>query len=204
MDLIAAIPVKPFGVAKARLGPVVTPAARSRLGRAVAAHTASVAADAGALVIVVTGDDDVADWAERIGHRVLRENRRFGTGLNGAAAAAVAFAAAHGAAWSIIHADLPLVSRDDLKAVFSMLLSGPVLAPSYDGGTNVIADTSASFPFQYGPASFSQHLALRPATSVLIRPGLALDLDAPRDLVQAQLLGNGWISSVLAGERQPS
>jgi 2-phospho-L-lactate guanylyltransferase len=204
MDIVAAIPVKPFGVAKARLGPEINPATRSRLGRAVAAHTALAAAEAGAFVVVVTGDHDVAQWAEGLGYQVIPEDVRFGTGLNGAAAAAVDFSTANGAGWAIIHADLPLVAPGDLAAVFAMLHRGPVLAPSYDGGTNVIAATGAPFPFLYGPASFSRHLASRPTATVLTRPGLAIDLDSPRDLVQAQLLGNDWISSVLAGERQPS
>ena len=55
--ILAAIPIKPFGVAKARLAPVLGQAERSRLGRAIAARTAGLAAAAGAEVVVVTADE---------------------------------------------------------------------------------------------------------------------------------------------------
>ena len=59
-EILAAIPIKPFGVAKRRLSTRLDAPARSRLGKAVAARTAAAATDAGALVAIVTGDADVA------------------------------------------------------------------------------------------------------------------------------------------------
>jgi 2-phospho-L-lactate guanylyltransferase len=193
MDLIAVIPVKPFGVAKARLEPELDAANRARLGKSIAARTAAVAAEAGAAVIVVTGDDGVAAWADDRGLDVLREDPRFGAGLDGAAAAGVAHAVAQGTAWAIVHADLPLVTADDLAVVFDAAQRGPVVCPSYDGGTNVLAGRSGGLAFSYGKGSFRRHLAAEPTAAVITTPGLALDLDAPRDLFRARHLGGGWL-----------
>ena len=115
--ILAAIPIKPFGVAKARLAPVLGQAERSRLGRAIAARTARIAAAAGAEVIVVTADQGVAAWAETESIGVLREDPDLGGGLNGAAATAVRHATDLGVRWAIVHADLPVAAEGDLRTV---------------------------------------------------------------------------------------
>ncbi|MBT8202293.1 MAG: 2-phospho-L-lactate guanylyltransferase [Acidimicrobiia bacterium] len=186
--MLIAIPVKPFGVAKARLSPVLNAAGRSRLGRAVAAHTVGTALMTGERVAVVTGDDGVAAWARRLGAEVIRETA--GGGLNGAADAAVA--GAGGGDWLILHADLPGVAPADIEAARHLRQSADyVLAPSYDGGTSLIAGRG-SFPFAYGAGSFHRHLrAAGGRARALVRTGLALDLDTPRDLDLARSLFAG-------------
>ncbi len=192
-----AVPVKPFGVAKARLGPRWDAAVRARLGRAVAAHTVAAAADAGADPLVVTGDDGVARWARRRGFVVLRED---GPGLDGAAATAVRAAA--GRAWVFVHADLPLITPADVALVLDELASGAtVLAPSTDGGTNVLGGHTSSFPFSYGPGSFRRHLrhgAVSGPVAVVVRVALALDLDRPADLMAALAHPSGaWLAPLV-------
>ena len=186
MSLLIAIPVKPFGVAKSRLQPALDAAQRSRLGKTIATRTAMQARATGARVAVVTGDDGVAGWARGHGVEVVRESSEYGAGLNGAAAAAVAAAGSGKSDWLILHADLPLVSQADVEAAISRHRPGRfVLAPSYDGGTALIMGTGA-FPFSYGPGSFHRHLrAANGSADVVIRSGLALDLDTPRDLEAA-------------------
>ncbi|MDQ3781759.1 MAG: NTP transferase domain-containing protein, partial [Actinomycetota bacterium] len=127
---IVGVPIKPFGVAKRRLGPAVDAATRSRLGRAVAANTLTMVAASGATPVVVTGDDGVAEWAQAGGFAVVIEPP--GGGLDGAAAAVT------GAdSWAVVHADLPLVTVADLAAAWRGAAPA-VLAPSVDGGTNLI------------------------------------------------------------------
>ena len=87
--ILAAIPIKPFGVAKARLAGNLDARSRSRLGKAVAARTAAAATDAGALVAVVTGDSGVASWARSNGYLTIDERDSTRGGLNGAAEAVV-------------------------------------------------------------------------------------------------------------------
>ena len=196
--ILAAIPIKPFGVAKARLAPVLGQAERSRLGRAIAARTARIAAAAGAEVIVVTADEGVAAWAETESIGVLREDPDLGGGLNGAATTAVRHATDLGVRWAIVHADLPVAAEGDLRRVFEAASRAAVIAPSYDGGTNAIGGGGGDFPFAYGAGSYHRHLASSPEATVITSPRLALDLDTPADLMRARSSPSGrWLESVL-------
>ena len=184
MDLLIAIPLKPFGVAKVRLRPVLTAGQRSRLGRAVAAHTIALAAETGAQVAVVTDDPEVSEWAVQQGVGVIADTSD--GGLDGAAATAAAAAQGEGRGWAILHADLPLLVFEELQdALAKWQPPNTVLAPSYDGGTSLIVG-DGTFPFSYGPDSFHRHLGSAPGRAqVVVRRGLALDLDTPRDLKAA-------------------
>ncbi len=195
--LFAAIPVKPFGVAKARLHPVLDAARRSRLGKAMAERTAQITTAAGARSVIVAAEAEVLDWASGLGLEVLVEPGDMG--LDGAAEAGVQAARASGTGWAIVHADLPLVAVADLEALFAAVPEhGIALAPATDGGSNVIAGRVDAFPFAYGPASFHRHLraAHRLPHRIVTRPGLALDLDGPADLRAALAHPAGdWLSS---------
>jgi 2-phospho-L-lactate guanylyltransferase len=188
VSLLIAIPVKPFGVAKARLRPLLDAGQRSHLGKRIAGHTILGAGATGARVAVITGDAGVASWAADLGTEVVMESTEFGTGLNGAATAAVA--GADGSDWMILHADLPLLTSPDLEAAIDRFRPGHhVIAPSYNGGTALLMGSGA-FPFSYGPFSFHRHLrAAGGAAAVVVRRGLALDLDTPRDLETALRTG---------------
>ena len=191
MSLFIAIPVKPFGVAKARLRPVLNARQRSVLGKAIAAHTVAEAQATGARVAVVTGDPGVTEWARWLGVDVVDESIEDGTGLNGAATAATTEAQRIGSDWMILHADLPHLSRSDLNAAIARFTPGGyVLSPSYDGGTTLLMGTGP-FRFRYGPGSFHHHLrAAGEGAEVVVRTGLGLDLDTPDDLEAARALGS--------------
>lgn len=197
--ILAAIPIKPFGVAKARLSGRLDPATRSRLGKAVAARTAEAATDAGALVAIVTADSGVAGWARSLGYLTIDERLSPRGGLNGAAEAAVFEAIRRQRGWAIIHADLPLVTPAALSAVFALAAKSVVMVPAHDGGTNVIAGRGGAVRFTYGQGSFQRHLAGCPTARILINPQLALDLDTVRDLTRATMDPAGrWLSAYLA------
>lgn len=183
--ILAAVPVKPFGVAKRRLSGRLSPIQRTLLGRAVAARTATAAAAAGATVAVVTGDVGVASWAQDLGFETIDESRSSQPGLDGAAGAVVAEAERRQVRWAIIHADLPLATPDALANIFALAETATVLVPSYNGGSNVIAGDDPGFQFRYGPLSFHHHLAANPRTTVRIHPQLTLDLDTEKDLDRA-------------------
>jgi len=197
-----AIPLKPFGVAKQRLSPVLGPGQRRRLGRAVAAHVINAALGTGCTVAVVTGDEGVANWATRLGARTIAEPP--GGGLNGAAAEAVVAARRKDLAWMVLHADLPTLTQADLSAALAATPErGVLLAPSHNGGTSLISADLETFSFAYGPASFRRHLAAasRHDHRVLVRPGLAIDLDGPEDLAVAARLPAGlWLDPLLPAD----
>lgn len=99
-----------------------------------------------------------------------------------------------------IAAERGTVTADDVRAVLDRLDAGAVvLAPSRDGGTTALAAPEPRFPFAYGPASFHRHLrAAAGRAAVVVRLGLALDLDHPADLVAARAHPAGaWLGAVL-------
>lgn len=178
------IPVKAFTLAKSRLGEVVADEQRVELGRALAEHTARAASEVGHPT-VVTGDTEVAAWAAGAGLEVCPDP---GQGLD---AAARAFVSSVGSErpWMLVHADLPLLSADDLAA----MLPEPSIAPSLDGGTSAIAGTGAFEP-RFGSGSFHRHQAIS-ARRVVVRPGLAIDLDRPAILrAVSRLPGGAWVA----------
>lgn len=192
--------MKPFGVAKARLGPVVDREARSRLGKAVAATTIAAMPASEVEVVVITASEAVTAWSRQLGVEVVRERPHlFGSGLDGAAAALVA--AAGERPWIVVHADLPLLQTGHMGPVLAALAAGAfAIAPSRTGGTNILAGTGP-FPFSYGPLSFHRHLrAIRPRPArVVTSVATALDLDTPGDLAAIRRLsGGGWVEGYLA------
>jgi 2-phospho-L-lactate guanylyltransferase len=197
-DILAAIPIKPFGVAKRRLSTRLDARARSRLGKAVAARTAAAATDAGALVAIVTGDEDVAHWGRSLGYLTIDERTSSRSGLDGAAEATLYEAARRQRPWAIIHADLPLVCPAALTPVFRRASLGLVLVPSHDGGTNIIAGSRTRMNFAYGPGSFHRHLAGHPTAGVHVDVRLALDLDTAGDLDRALSYADGrWLRDLI-------
>ncbi len=169
------VPVKPFGVAKRRLSGRLSAGARTRLGRAIAAHTVDVTRSTGADVSVITPDDDVAAWCAQRHYSVIREPGS--NGLDGATRHAIKQISGP---WLILHADLPLLSGD----VVADLLDddGPVLAASHDGGSSAVGSVG-SFEFSYGPGSFNRHLkTLGPDCRIVSSLALAIDLDDKLDL----------------------
>jgi 2-phospho-L-lactate guanylyltransferase (CobY/MobA/RfbA family) len=104
---------------------------------------------------------------------------------------------AAGAAWMVVHADLPLLRPADLAPVVEHLESGGrAIAPSSDGGTSLLG-ASDPMPTSYGPGSFHRHLVrLGPGVRVFVSLGLALDLDTVSDLEAARRHHRGaWMVS---------
>lgn len=198
MRPLVAVPLKPFSSAKGRLAEALDPGARAELMRETAGRVVRAATEAGALVVVVTGDPAVGAWAHDRGVEVMREPPR--GGLDGAARAAAEGAAATGVVWCIVHGDLPLLTPGHLITVLAAAEEGAaVLAPSRSGGTNILA-SRALIDFRYGPGSFTRHLAAFAGhpTKVLVATGTALDLDTPADLAAAAgLAGGAWLARYL-------
>lgn len=183
MRPVVAVPVKRFFVAKRRLGPVLGPEARSRLGQALALHTLeTIALAADAAPVVLASDDEVTKFASDHGYVSVPDA---GTGLNDAVTAFAEQCQSEARPWLVLHADLPLVRPDDVAALLDELSdSTAVLAPSNDGGTSAVgADRPVRTSF--GPGSFHKHLASVADAVVISRLGLALDLDDQSDLAAA-------------------
>jgi 2-phospho-L-lactate guanylyltransferase len=197
--VLAVLPLKSFAVAKGRLASLLEAGKRAELSRVVAERVAAACQTAGTATAVVTADEAVAAWARELGLEVIAEPE--GAGLNGAAHAAAAEALKRGVGWCIVHADLPFLTADDVARVVEPLREGGVvLAPSRDGGTNLLAATT-TVAFSYGPGSFSRHLAATRGLerSVVVTLGTAFDLDTPDDLAGAAALpGGAWLREYLS------
>lgn len=182
----ALIPIRSFD-GMTRLSGRLGSEDRRRLARDLAGRTIRAALEANTRVSVITADAEVERWALASGVECIAESASHG--LDAAAAAGVAGAGDD--PWLVIHADLPAIDANDLRAAMQSVGSGWVLAPSHDGGTSLIGGMGRVFPFRYGPGSFRRHLAaVSGGATILIRPGLALDLDRPWDLNALEQLGH--------------
>jgi len=198
--LLALLPLKPFTTAMGRLDAVLNRQQRADLSRAAARRVAAVCTAAGAEVAVVAAaGGPAAAWATSLDLEVIDEPER--GGLNGAARAGAEAAAERGVPWCIVHSDLPLLTDGDVAAVRDLLgKGGAVLAPSRDGGTNLLA-AREPIVFRYGPGSFARHLAAvaHLQRRVIVTPGTAVELDTPADLRAAAALPDGaWLRLYLS------
>jgi 2-phospho-L-lactate/phosphoenolpyruvate guanylyltransferase len=84
----------------------------------------------------------------------------------------------------VIHADLPLVSVDDIAALITGDGAGSAIAPDRHGsGTNALALVEPwGFDFAFGPNSFARHCAAASGARVVTRLGLGLDIATAADL----------------------
>jgi 2-phospho-L-lactate guanylyltransferase (CobY/MobA/RfbA family) len=168
----------------------------------IAARTAAVVA-AVSDVIIITGDSGVHQWGMYNHLVVMREPDK--AGLDGAAATLRDHAISVGRPWLLLHADLPLISTDDVIALLTPLQAGrAVIAPSHDGGTSGLG-ASGRIEFRYGTGSYHRHLRQLPTAAVVVRPGLGLDLDTVADLDGILRHRRGdWIRTILAAIDSPT
>lgn len=188
--MIGVLPIRSFSGAKRRLTAVVDAPVLTQLVEEMAARVVEAVGSVVDDMTVVTSDPHVRVWAQDRGVVVTDDP--------GSLDAAAALAPSHGERWLVCHADLPLIEKDDVEAVLAAAAStGTALAPSHDGGTNIVC-SMGSFRFAYGPGSFHRHLASRPDAAVVVRTGTALDLDQPTTLSAIASLDRGrWVAELL-------
>lgn len=157
-------------------------------------HVTFTAESAGLLPVIVTGDQDVAEWGASRGLPTVPQPE---AGLDSAGKAGIDWALTANSCWLVVHADLPLLRPADLEDLVGALEAGDdPIAPSSDGGTSAIGGRSA-LPLAYGPGSFHRHLARLASPRVVVRPGLVLDVDTPLDLATARRHPSGaWLRGV--------
>ena len=173
-----------------RLEGVLDPQQRSDLARRLASRVLDAVSAVGLQTIVITSSDDVARWAQENKAAVHEDPQ---TGLSEAVNSCVS--AIGFAPWLVVHADLPLVTPRAIASVVTASRSATVFAPSYDGGTTVIAG-HGTFPFAYGIGSFRRHYASAPHATVIVSPELSVDIDTE--------LGLELVPELLGGPRRKS
>jgi 2-phospho-L-lactate guanylyltransferase len=183
----AIVPFKTAGQRKTRLAPALSPPERDRLALALFDHVLGVLEACAAISRVSVLSEARPETRPENRHARLDLDwlPDRGLGLN-AELQAVAIAGPR----LIIHADLPLVTPDDVAALVAAASGGGAIAPDRHGtGVNALAlDAGVSMEFRFGPGSFARHQEQGRLT-VVARPGLALDVDTPDDLAEALRLG---------------
>jgi 2-phospho-L-lactate/phosphoenolpyruvate guanylyltransferase len=175
------LPIRGFRAGKTRLSTTLDVEQRRDLVRMMA--DTALAAVAGLDVRVITPEADVARWATDRGVDVVRDG---GHDLNETLELARGHACADGArSVLVVFADLPALTGDDVDELLTLpSWSGVTLAPDrHDSGTNAVhVGAESGLRYQFGPKSFSLHLAQAPDARVVRRPGLANDVDGASDL----------------------
>jgi 2-phospho-L-lactate guanylyltransferase len=187
LDVI--VPLKVINKSKARLSPVLRPAARSGLTIAMLWHVLSTLTEVGLFrtIIVVSGDRSARALAEEFGANFVWEGKR--RGLNRALRLAIHKSLRKGSsAVLIVHADLPLLTPADVVGLVMKSRGYSVtLAPSKDGsGTNALLLAPPSvLPPAFGKHSFMRYVALanriKLRSRVIRSRGFGFDVDEPED-----------------------
>ena len=189
----ALVPLKDLVQAKSRLAGLLTPSERRALAQAMVEDVLSVVAGHPRIsgVTLVSDDPAAGLLASQYGIAHWPESALGCRGLNAVLAGASArLLADSDEPLVVLHGDLPLLASAEISAVLDrqLELGGVVVGCDRDGtGTNLLAFDGAGVPaFCFGQDSCRKHLmAAREAglnTAVLRLPGVALDVDRPRDL----------------------
>ena len=198
------IPVKGAQGGKQRLASAVPQPERELLGATVSRRVLHVAAEvwpAGA-VVVVTPDPEVAALCRALSLGFVPDP---GASQTEAVRLGVHHALERGApVVATLAADLPLLAHGDLAVLLRLSRRLPrgtmLLIPDLGGtGSNgMVVRPGAVLAHAFGPGSRLRHLRMAGALGLrareLVRPGLAADLDRPRDLEEL-----GGAQGVLAG-----
>lgn len=190
MTLWAIVPVKPFGLAKSRLSPVLDPAQRVALSRAVLAQTLAILQQTPAVTrtLVVSRDPAVLSLARMYQANTVSESGQ--PELNAALRRAIQVARSFGASGVLVlPADLPQLTVEDVAALIppaSEDVAASIAPDRHRQGTNgVFVRPPQLLDVSFGVGSFERHLAqLRErglSPRIIERPGLQLDLDTPDD-----------------------
>jgi len=189
----ALLPLKDLVQAKTRLAGLLRPSERRALAQAMAEDVLAVlAAHPDISRITLVSDDPGADLlARKYGAQCWPESALGCTGLNPLMRQASArLLADANDALIVLHADLPLLAREDISAALEAqhALRGLVVGCDRQGsGTNLLAFAATTVPrFCFGAGSCARHVASARASGipvkVLHRPGIAVDVDNPADL----------------------
>jgi 2-phospho-L-lactate guanylyltransferase len=191
-SLWVVMPVKNLQDAKQRLAGVLRPGERRALFRAMLEDVLSALSLSRGVagVAMVTRDPEAAALAARYGARVLEEAEN--RGHTAASSFGAAILAEEGVEGMVqLPADIPLVTPEDIHALLQAHGSAPAvtLAPSRDerGSNAVVCSPPDVLPLRFGDDSYFPHLgrarSLGIEPRVVHRPGLALDVDTPDDLM---------------------
>ena len=194
----AVVPVKDTSNAKQRLAAALPQAQRSALALAMLEDVLEALAGARGLagITIVTIDPAARELAQRYGTQISTEHAT--EGHTGAVMGAARSLAARGDAMLTIPGDVPLVTAAEIEQVIGAHRRGHrfVIVPARDelGSNTILAAPADAVPLRFGDNSFFPHLAAAEARgiapTIVHLPGIAFDIDNPRDLAHFALLAS--------------
>jgi 2-phospho-L-lactate guanylyltransferase len=212
-EVWAVIPVKETANAKQRLAPALSQPLRRALALAMLEDVLEAVAAVEGLggAILVTVDAPAIALARRYGAETIADGAH--DGHTGAVTAGVRHLIARGRSTLLtLPGDLPLVTAAEIKQLIAAHGPAPAftIAPAHDelGSNAILMSPPDAVPLRFGENSFFPHLAAARAGGiepcVLHLPGLAFDIDNPRDLHHFAQLGSntraGALIAAHAGE----
>jgi 2-phospho-L-lactate guanylyltransferase len=191
MTIWAIVPVKPLRLGKSRLSGVLNDDERAVLNRLFLENTLGILRKTPEIgqTLVVSRDPAALAIAREYDARTVLEDGN--PDLNSALTRATILARNYAKRGIlIIPADIPLISQEDLRKLFTCADQGPcvVITPDrHNDGTNaLLVAPGGIIPYKYGPGSFQRHCDLAKQANarleVVYNHNLALDLDTPADL----------------------
>ena len=188
MKTVAVVPVKGLGLAKSRLGGLLTAEERSVLVLDMLARVLGALRESGAVEEVVVVSPTPAELPLPEGVYAVKQRR---PGLNAAIEQGRRWALSRGAgAVLVTFADLPALTADDISRIAQLgeAECTVVLAPDRHGtGTNLLLSHPASLArFAFGRGSFAAHSERAREAGARVKVyrslGSGLDIDTPDDL----------------------
>ncbi|MDT0509570.1 2-phospho-L-lactate guanylyltransferase [Novosphingobium sp. MMS21-SN21R] len=181
MNWTAIVPLKAAADRKTRLAGALDGTEKAALAEGMADHVIATLADVPAIASIrvlspESGDIPGTIWEPDHGKGLNAELDRV-------------CAALAGERMVIVHADLPLLTADDINALLGAAEgAGAAIATDRHGmGTNALAMREATgVGFTFGPDSLVRHLERLPHAAVLRRDGLAIDIDTADDIAAAR------------------
>ena len=197
--VFALVPLKDRSAAKSRLSSILNEERRRDLAAGLAENVLNALTQAQEItgVCVVTDDPHLSRLADAYGVDVLADPLN---GLNPAVSFGLEQLAKRGIDQCLVlHGDLPLVSAADVDGLVRSYRRqlestkgdtiGLVACKSGQGTNALILRADMSFPLHYGEKSFHKHLDQAKQQNIqpiiLDQPVIALDIDAPDDLIEA-------------------
>ncbi|MDP2727052.1 MAG: 2-phospho-L-lactate guanylyltransferase [Dehalococcoidia bacterium] len=183
----AIIPVKELARAKSRLREALGPEERISLSLEMLERVLDAVQIDGLAPLVISQDPQALALAEKSGAETLLDRW---DGLNPSLEGAARWCRERGArSLLVLHADLPLVRREDIASIMDLgRAASVVVAPCrrHDGTNALFMRPPGIIPFAFGPGSFQTYLGLAHRQGVTVQvyrsPTIALDIDTEDDL----------------------
>jgi 2-phospho-L-lactate/phosphoenolpyruvate guanylyltransferase len=182
-DVHVLVPLKRLDDAKSRLASVLEPEERAALMLDLLQHVVAAAEEADVGPITIVSAEEIAlEGVVRFDDRGLPWNEALAAAMREIVGEPVA---------TVVSADLPRVSADDIRALVAATPDrGMAIARALDGGTNAVSmRPAAAVMTHFGePQSAAVHAQATAAAGLAARivdlPGLAFDVDTPADLAE--------------------